>query len=332
LNIFGWLADHAGCGWYRIMLPLAAAQELGATTRYSGRLTEADWDVDVIVAQRVYKPGPTGLLQRIARHPNRPLLVYEIDDDLLGVPLDNPSIRVFGLPEVKANIRSNIEIADLVTVSTAPLAERIAKINPRVAVLPNCIPSEMLAWRHARFADRFTVGWQGSPTHTADWSVAAKAVGGWARSTARTLEGARLEFHTHGGVPDTFPQVPRHRHSDWDEKMARFYMTIDWDVALAPLQNNQFNRSKSDIRILEAAMLGIPVIASDVPAYHDSVRDGQTGYLVTHPRQWREALQSMWSGAAAQMGGAAREWAATRVIENHAQRWLDAYEKARSGT
>jgi len=336
VKIFGWLADHAGCGWYRIMLPLGALEESGAaTTQCHGNLLAMDLQADVVVAQRIYAPGPTQHYQRIARATgDRPLLVYELDDDLLNLSPDNPSSKTFGDPEVQARIRANIGMADLVTVSTEPLAEQIAKINPRVAVLPNCIPSDMLQWQHGGYADRLTLGWQGSPTHAADWAVASKTVTSWFKQLPHRGLDHPVELHAHGGIPDTFPDVPNTRRSDWDRDIARYYMSIDWDVALAPLQNNQFNLSKSDIRVLEAAMLGIPVIASDVPAYRASVQHGVTGFLASRPGQWRYALDAFafgqWGDLMA-MGRAARKWAATRTIEANADRWLDAYTRARSG-
>ncbi|MCW0417378.1 hypothetical protein NB689_003132 [Xanthomonas sacchari] len=41
------------------------------------------------------------------------------------------------------------------------------------------------------------------------------------------------------------------------------------DLALAPLEDNLFNRCKSNLRLLEYGACGYPVVASDLPPYRD---------------------------------------------------------------
>jgi hypothetical protein len=48
-------------------------------------------------------------------------------------------VVVFSRPEVRSNVCRNIEVADLVTVSTERLAEVMSKRNRNVIVLPNCV-------------------------------------------------------------------------------------------------------------------------------------------------------------------------------------------------
>jgi hypothetical protein len=53
-----------------------------------------------------------------------------------------------------------------------------------------------------------------------------------------------------------------------------------WDIGLAPLTDNTFNRCKSAIKTLDYAALGMAVLASDVHAYRGSLADGPGGTLV----------------------------------------------------
>ena len=46
-----------------------------------------------------------------------------------------------------------------------------------------------------------------------------------------------------------------------------------WDIGIAPLADSAFNRSKSAIKTLDYAALGLAVLASDVPAYRGSIAD-----------------------------------------------------------
>ena len=52
------------------------------------------------------------------------------------------------------------------------------------------------------------------------------------------------------------------------------------DLAIAPLQMNAFNDSKSEIKVAECGRYKIPLIASDVGCYDETVVDGETGYLI----------------------------------------------------
>jgi glycosyltransferase involved in cell wall biosynthesis len=309
------------------MLPLGAIRHLGVQTHYSNELREPDWTVDVIVAQRPVLPGPTKIIDRIVRSKGeRPKIVVELDDDLLNVDAHNKvARRLYWQPEIQANLKKNIAAADLITVSTEQLAEAVRPLNSNVVVLENCIPEQMLSWQAGCYNDRFTIGWQGSPTHEGDWQVAAQPVQRWFNQAKKG--NLAVEMHTVGDVPKSFPQIYPHRISSWRQSIEEYYRVLDWHVALAPLSNSKFNTSKSHIRALEAAMLGFPVIASDVPAYSDFVQDGQTGFLVRKPADWGTALQSLALDPAMreEMAAAARKHAAAYTIEQNAHKWLEAY-------
>ena len=52
--------------------------------------------------------------------------------------------------------------------------------------------------------------------------------------------------------------------------MVRYYQLIeslDIDIAVAPLEDNMFNHGKSNVKLLEYGMLGLPIIASPVGPY-----------------------------------------------------------------
>jgi glycosyltransferase involved in cell wall biosynthesis len=52
------------------------------------------------------------------------------------------------------------------------------------------------------------------------------------------------------------------------------------DVAIAPLQMNNFNDSKSDIKVAECSRYKIPLVASNVGCYDETIINGETGYLI----------------------------------------------------
>ena len=70
-----------------------------------------------------------------------------------------------------------------------------------------------------------------------------------------------------------------------------FYSNMD--VALAPLQMNEFNDSKSDIKIAECGRYKVPLVASNVGCYDEIIVNGENGYLIDPDEgkhRWKEIL------------------------------------------
>ena len=66
------------------------------------------------------------------------------------------------------------------------------------------------------------------------------------------------------------------------------------DINLAPLEpENPFCRSKSEIKYTEAALLGIPTVASRIDALEYAIREGTTGFLAGTTDEWVTALERL---------------------------------------
>jgi glycosyltransferase involved in cell wall biosynthesis len=68
-------------------------------------------------------------------------------------------------------------------------------------------------------------------------------------------------------------------------------MSQKWDIGIAPLINDEFNRGKSHIKWMEYAMCGIPCVASDVAPYK-VIRNGIDGIL-TDDDHWYYNLRRL---------------------------------------
>jgi hypothetical protein len=65
-----------------------------------------------------------------------------------------------------------------------------------------------------------------------------------------------------------------------------------WHIGLAPLLDTPFNRSKSPLKAMDYAAMGLAVLASDTPVYRGSIADGPAGQLVANdPAAWHAALE-----------------------------------------
>ena len=319
-NIAFWSADSSGCAFYRCELPAIALRTKGHQVWVSNLLTEMPEGCSVVVGQRVCLPGASVGWQALSAS-GRYALVYEVDDDLLDVdPSNGPAWDYFSRPEIRANIKRNIQIADAVTVTTEALAERVGLLNSNVHIVPNYIPKSLLTQPSPNIADgAVTIGWAGGASHTMDW---AEAEGEVSRFVSRT---PRTEMHVMGWQPPIlWRRLPaaRRRHTAWVDSVPELYRRIDFHVGLAPLRAHLFNQSKSHIKALELAALGIPCIASEVGPYPDFIRHGETGYLVRHPHEWSQRLRELMDPVVREeMGGKARALAFDHTIEGNVSRW-----------
>lgn len=325
-RIFFWSADSSGCAYYRCTLAAEALVARGHEVHVSTKMPD-EWrrTAQVIVGQRVSQPGASYLWQQLAKQ-GQARMVYEVDDDLLDIdPSNKPAWAFFSRPEIRDNIVRNIEVADLVTVSTAPLAEVVSKLNSRVMVLPNCVPASLLdVERRVQFRERITLGWSGGASHTLDLAELGSSVIQFMRRHPEVGLHVMGDAGAHAQLSKSLGG--RVRFTPWVESVPEFCKHIDFDVSLAPLRPSVFNASKSHIRLLEAAALGIPVVASDFGPYAEFVRHGSTGYLVRRPHEWSKYLRNLLDVEhRAAMGKQARELARQHTIESNIHLWERAY-------
>jgi len=323
LTIFGYPHDADGSGYYRFYLPykhLARGTDHRILlpqpgTRYTPDADQIE-EIDMIVGQRFIGVDGSALWEEWK---SKTLLVYENDDDVLQ-PDNSSGLVLWHEEDIKESFRGNVALSDLVTVSTEPLAEQMRKFNPNVVVIPNHIDGDMLSQERSR-RDRLTIGWAGGMSHLIDWMEAAEPL--------RAVLAGNPDVDMHFCGCDYSPLLKRVcRYTPWRSDAWAYFKAIDFDIGLAPLADTPFNTSKSHIKALEYMALGIPVIASDRPAYREMVVDGVTGYLVRSPDQWRARLTDLINDEAmrTEMGAKGREVAANWTIQQGWKLWRDAYE------
>ena len=280
--------DGSGCAWYRIILPLTELGKHGyevtlgaADQQKNPKFTSAQVaGHDLIVGQRWDNPRGMGTWRRLRAHSR---LAYELDDDVWAVePVNWAAYSKYSRADVQDAVAHSAQVANLVTVTTEPLAEVMREHNPNVAVIGNHIP----AWvrdlpREER--ERPSVGWAGGASHGLDMGVIASSV-------RRFLDRFPAWDCRLGGV-DYRPTIRHERtlFTPWAHVVAdpeKYYSSVDFDIGLAPLLPSRFAQSKSSIKALEYAARGIPVIATDFDPYAVFVLHGVTGFLVRRDHEW----------------------------------------------
>jgi glycosyltransferase involved in cell wall biosynthesis len=316
VRVIGWLGDYSACGHYRLHLPFHQ-HSWGITDR-------AITDADVIVAQRAVTGGATKYFQRVCADDTK-TAVLDLDDDLLHLDPSNPAYRYYSDPAQQHRLIENATRAQLVTVSTEPLARVYRQYTDAVIVLPNYIPEDLLTIDRPA-GDRVVIGWAGTATHARDFGELAKPL-------RRVLQkyADRVEFHCLGTDYTHRVQSRRGhtRFTGWVDVVEDYYNLVDFDIGLAPLFSSPFNECKSDLRLKELAAFGIPTIASDFGPYATAMQQGCPAVPARTHKDWERALGELVEDTERriQLGKQARVWATQHTIEANAYRWKQAYRE-----
>lgn len=338
-NVLYWLADRTACGHYRCLLPGSALEAQGHTVVADEVLKIERYDeCDVLVGQRVAKPGPSAAWQAFAREEGRSArLVYELDDDVFALADEPSNPNSWVWPKLLGNVARNLACADAVTVSTDALAEAVsARTSAPVHVVPNAIPESLILSALTPRVQPGTLGWSGSATHEGDWAAEdnARMVAQWLNANT-----VRWRLATIGSEPRSLRQaVDGFRGAFWwpqdgTRDISAYYAMLrtTFDIGLAPLARTAFNRSKSDLRLLELAALGIPWVATDFGPYADGAGglgcEDRGGLTVSKPRGWWTHLNGV-AGSDSyrlELRTAGQAWARTRTVDKVLPLWEKAF-------
>ncbi len=207
-------------------------------------------------------------------------IILDLDDLLWQIPIGNPALINATMHSKRiVSLTESVKCADWVTVSTEPLKNAVKPLNENITVLPNFIdPKE---WNFKRKKHKkVRIGWVWSPTHIPDMFEAWDAL----REISKRDD---VEIVIFGTEIDIFKDIKTTNIKGVIYKeYPRVFMEEGIDISIAPLEDNDFNKSKSNIKWLESTMAGAAFIGSSVYPYEFSVKDGKTGYLAKNTSQW----------------------------------------------
>jgi GT2 family glycosyltransferase/tetratricopeptide (TPR) repeat protein/glycosyltransferase involved in cell wall biosynthesis len=283
--------EHA-CGHYRINAPLTAladAVEIMWGIQISGNSYTINTDgiesADLIVVQRFLpRPDTKAFLDYLCSL-GKPV-IFEIDDLLTQLPASNPNHEwgMLGAPHIHDFMRR----CAAVTVSTDELKERFSPYNDTIHVLPNLLDSGLWEKPSPPSSGPVVIGYAGTNTHGADLELLEKVLARIARRY-----GNKVSFTFMGCATERISRLPGFRFVPFEttyEAYAQKFMDIPVDIMLAPLEDNPFNRCKSNVKWLEYSACGMAGIYSDLPPY-SCVKSGETGLLVRNiADDWYNAI------------------------------------------
>ena len=202
-------------------------------------------------------------------------VIYEIDDLLTDIPVWNIAHEYY-----KKNfkyIEEMLSIVDGISVSTEPLKEIYKKYNKNVVVVPNRLPK--FIWdkpNEIKETNKVRIYWGGSGNHFALKSMIDKGVkgGDFGNTLLDFIIKTRnvYQWVFCGALP---PELEKYKNDiefhNWTSTLSypNFLKSLNIDIGIAPLEDNLFNKCKSNIKVLEYCGAGFPGIYSNVYPYKD---------------------------------------------------------------
>lgn len=280
---------------YRVNRPLV--DQLGAKVqrtllRKNDKLTiqeladRYDKKCDVVVIKYIDDRYTLDVLYTM-RNTGKFKVVLDLDDNLWQIPVGNLAM---GTAQQHANrimsLTESVKCADHITVSTEPLKTALVGLNPNITVLPNYIDPK--DWKFKRKKHKkIRIGWVWSPTHIPDMFVVWDAL----REIGKRED---VEIVIFGTEIDVFKDIKTTNIKGVDyQEYPRVFMEAGIDISIAPLEDNDFNKCKSNIKWLESTMAGAAFIGSNIYPYEHSVKDGKTGYLAKNTSQWIKKMTNL---------------------------------------
>jgi glycosyltransferase involved in cell wall biosynthesis len=235
------------------------------------------------------------------------ILVYETDDLVFEPDLIRYLGYKFGkktdildswMPIVQEGNLKTLEVCDCCVVSTDSLANRVRHRGKEVYVVRNAFSSDEFdlarkVWRQPTGAGgRIVLGYMsGTQTHNWDFAEIAEVLA----CIMRKYRHVYLQITGPLQLPAELLEFGyRVRHVPLVPLRYCFQVYGSLDINLAPLQLREpFCQSKSEIKFVEAGMVGVPTVASATESYCHAIDSGKTGLLAVNHEEWMSALESL---------------------------------------
>ncbi len=194
-----------------------------------------------------------------------------------------------------------------VQTSTAPLAEILRRENPEVGMFPNGV-FELPEVMNFKNPEKLTMLFA-AINRSEDWAPLMPAL-----NEVVLAVGGRLHIEVlHDKAFFDALETPHKNFTPMTDYPTYLRKLGEADIAFMPLQDNEFNRAKSDLKFIEAAAARVAVLASPV-VYAGTIEDGLTGLMFRDAAGLRAALLRLlaYPDAARRMADAARDYVAAK--------------------
>jgi glycosyltransferase involved in cell wall biosynthesis len=283
------------CGYIRLVLPLDFYGKINKniTVEIIDKKTRVDL-YDAIICQRhVVDNINEGLELLIRCKKSRTKIIYDIDDDLVNIP--SYHIESQKLNALTSIVTMFLKESDLVTVSTNKLKKIIKDYTRNSIVIPNFLDNRI--WfrdKKKSTSKRLRCIYMGTATHDTELEflrpIASEITKKYSGDIFFELVGITnldclmpfTKVIPKGNIVHTYPGF------------VNWLLKNKWDIAFAPLVDNEFNSCKSAIKLMDYSALNIPIIASPNSEYLSSFPENSgIQYVENNVAKWVDKIDCL---------------------------------------
>ena len=232
----------------------------------------------------------------------RKTVLYDIDDLVFDTKYTDtiPYVTALEKEEREAydeNVRAYGQLLDLcqgAVTTTGELSEALKLHGKDVCINRNRASEEMMQISETALNQKTEHGevvrlgyFSGSITHNPDIEMLLPVL----LTLMRKYK--NLEFVSVGElkIPEELKEfadrIKIYPFTDWKNLPK---LISDVDINLAPLEDTIFNRAKSENKWVEASLVQVVTVASDLGAFADTIEHQKTGFLCKDLKEWEETL------------------------------------------
>ncbi len=292
-----YLADYSGCGHWRVLWPeqIINMTQRGLSQSITAMVAEPRWyqGVKAVKLQRQASKAQFEFVKHLKKIQQDYdfKIIYEVDDVVFReeIPDYNKFKFAFDTKEVRESVVSIMDLCDEITLTCDFMRKLFQSklTNQKVTVIPNFVPYSWMGYlfNRGRVQTAFEknkgkprILYTGSGAHyDVDNKTGGKddmsAVNHIIRKTAD-----KYKWIFVGAYPPPLQDLVKSGKLEfypWRSLLEypQFIANLDPQLMVAPLTQNNFNNSKSDIKFIEACTLGIPCLCQDMHTYSNAPDD-----------------------------------------------------------
>lgn len=296
-----YVADYGGCGHWRMLWPqllLNSTQKAVGSNSSTMVLEDSFYrGLSAVRAQRQVTPQQLDFMKLVKDKSNRLgfKLLYDIDDIFIldDIPKYNAFRKAYDDKKLQESAKTILGMVDKVTVPCEQMKEYYEQYNKNVSVVQNYAPKFWLdnlydtdkvyqEWSNITKDKKPKIMYAGSTAH-----FDIKNLNNGVDDLSHVVDMIKktkndYEWIFMGAIPPRLHDLAKEKKITvytWQNiyDLPRFVKDLNVNIFIAPLNDNIFNRCKSDIKILESGAYGIPCICQDLPTYIHSPLKFTTG-------------------------------------------------------
>ena len=300
-RVLQYYADYSGCGFWRMIWPEHLLNAFNYYTVHGSTVMNLDpryyINTKVVRIQRqatIHQLEFVKFLKQISKEIGF-RIIYEIDDIVFSedIPDYNKYKPAFTDPQIRKNCQDIMNLCDEITVTCKFMKDYYMEKtgHKNITVIPNFPPKfwlghffdeKQISSNYDTYKKKPRIFYAGSGAHfdvdnrvnqNDDFAHVNKVIadtvdkyqwvflGAYPLPLQYLVKSGKIEFH------------PWSNLYFYGEKIKNLRV----NMMIAPLQNNNFNKSKSDLKLIETNAFGLPIACQNLCTYEDAEFKFDTG-------------------------------------------------------